>query len=571
MAEVINMPKLEVSMNEGKLIKWYKKEGDAVKKGEPLFSVETNKTRIDVEATGDGVVRKLLISEGDKVPVFQAIAIVGTADENIDDLMGQKSQDAPVASPEKEKPKAKPQEADTGHEYEVLIIGGGPGGYVAAIRSAQSGKKTAIIEKKYWGGTCLNVGCIPTKVFLRSIKALKDIKNADVFGIKGVDIAKVSMDMTAVQRRKQDIVAGLSGGVDILLEANGVAKIKGEASFLDAHTVMVGGNKVSADNIIVATGSESKSLPVPTSKKMKVMSSTEVLDLKQIPTSTVVIGGGAIGIEFAYFLANAGAKVTIVEFLDRILPMVDQEITKKAEDLLTKLGVEIFTGSSVKEITDHSVIFNNPEGIQCEVKTDLVLMSVGRQAMTAGLNYEKAAIKVEKGCIVTDGMMRTSTPNIYAIGDVNGKSMLAHVASMEAIIAVDNICGKEASMDYGKVPSVIYIEPEIACVGLTEAQARERYTDVKVGSFSMSGNGRAKVVGEERGVVKVIISGTYGEILGVHLFCENASDMIAEAVTAMKLEGTADEMVKAIHPHPTLSEAVQEAFNAAVGKAIHSI
>lgn len=570
MAEIIKMPKLEVNMDEGTLVKWYKEEGDSVIKGEPLFSVETDKTSIDIEATGDGIVRRLLINEGDRVPVFQEIAIIGTADENIDGLISKETEGAAPAPAVKASPETG-FAAGQGNEYEVLVIGGGPGGYVAAVKAAQNGKKTAVVEKAYWGGACLNVGCIPTKIFLRSVKALREIKESSSFGVKGVDISGAAIDMPALRKRKQEIVTKLAGGVEALLGANGVTKIKGTASFVNSHTVTVDGKKISADNIIIATGSEFKSLPVSISKKMNVMSSTEMLDIGQIPPSAVVVGGGAVGVEFAYFLANAGAKVTIIEFLDRILPMVDQEITKPVKKLLNQLGIEIFTGSEVTEITDTSVIFKNPEGKQCEVKTDTVLMSVGRQAAMEGLGCEKAGLHIEKGCIVTDGTMRTSVPNIYAIGDVNGKSMLAHVASMEGITAVGNICGKEGKMDYSKVPSVIYIEPEIACVGLTEEQAREEYGDVRVGIFPLSASGRAKVTGEERGIIKVIISETFGEILGVHMFCENASDLIAEAVVAMKLEGTADEMVTAIHPHPTFSESVQEAFHAAINKAIHAL
>lgn len=583
MAEVIIMPKLGFNMNEGKLVQWYKAEGDAVVKGEPLFSVETDKTNMDIEATQDGVVRKLFIEEGDKIPVTLPIAIVGSADENIDsivdDALAQLGDSG--KSPAKPSGKAEAGAADTkaadskenpssgAYDYEIAVIGGGPGGYVAAIKAAQMGKKTVIVEKQHFGGTCLNVGCIPTKALLRSAEALKEIRESGKFGITGIDVSAADIDLVKVQERKKSVVGQLVGGVQSLLKGNGVSVENGEGSLTDAHTIEVNGKKITAQNIIIATGSKPKSLPVHIDEGATVLTSTEMLDIDKAPASVAVIGGGVIGIEFAYFLASIGVKVSVVEFLDRILPMVDEEITAQVTQHLGEMGIDIYTSAKVTEITAGGIKFEKDGKVQ-ELAAEQVLMAVGREPSLKGIDTESLGIRTERGAIVTDDTLKTSVESIYAIGDVNGKVMLAHTASMEGIIAVENICGKKASMDYSKIPSAIYIQPEIASVGLTEKQAKEKYGDVKVGRFPLLANGKAKVAGEERGLVKVITEAKYGEIVGVHLYCIHATDMIAEAAVAMKLESTAEEVAMTIHPHPTVSEIMHEAMHSAVdGKAIH--
>ena len=573
MAEIIIMPKLGFNMSEGKLVEWYKNEGDAVKKGEALFSVETDKTNMDIEATRDGVVRKLFIEAGDKIPVTLPIAVIGEADENIDALvsealakLGGNAKDTAPEAPA-EKPAAAAADKD-GYDYDIAVIGGGPGGYVAAIKAAQMGKKTVIIEKQHFGGTCLNVGCIPTKALLRSAEALKEIKESAEFGVTGLDTSEAALDLVKVQARKKRVVNQLVSGVEGLLKGNGVAIENGEGKLEDAHTVSVNGKKITAANVIIATGSEAKMLPVKISPEATVLTSTQMLDIDKAPASMAVIGGGVIGIEFAYFLATIGVKVSVVEFLDRILPMVDEEITVQVTENLKELGVEIHTGAKVIEITADGVIFEK-EGETHQISAQQVLMAVGRGPSLDGIDTEALGIKTERGAIVTDDTLKTSADGIYAIGDVNGRAMLAHTASMEGIVAVKNICGEKAVMDYSKIPSAIYIQPEIASVGLTEKQAAEKYDKIKVGRFPLLANGKAKVAGEERGLVKVIAEAEYGEIVGVHMYCIHATDMIAEAVVAMKLEATAEEVAMAIHPHPTVSEVMHEAMHAVSGRAIH--
>jgi dihydrolipoamide dehydrogenase len=572
MAELVIMPKLGFNMSEGKIVKWYKKEGETIKKGEPFFSVETDKTSIDIEATADGVVRKLFLEEGDKLPVTLPIAIVAADGENVDDLLAEAEKQlgikasAPVKA--SEQPKESQGKEGNAYDFDVVVLGGGPGGYVAAIKAAQAGKITAIVEKDNFGGTCLNVGCIPTKALLRSVQALKEVKNAASYGIEGIDVSKVTLNMAKVQTRKKSVVSQLVRGVEGLLAGNGVKVYRSKGVIKDHHRILVGEEVITAEYIIIATGSEVKSLPIPVDEGMKMLTSNEALNLEEIPESIVVIGGGVIGIEFAYFLASAGSKVTVVEFLDRILPMVDEEITEQVTHMLQELGVEIHTGAKVTEVTKDAVVFEKGGSVYRQ-KTEYVLMAVGRVPNLAGIPCEALGIKTYKGAIVTDDTLKTSVDNIYAIGDVNGKAMLAHAASMEAAVAVKNIYGEDARMDYDKVPSAIYVSPEIASVGLTEAQARSKYGEVKVGRFPLFASGKAKVEGEERGLVKVIVEPKFNEILGIHLYCAHATEMIAEAVTAMKLEGTAEEMAMVIHPHPTVSEVLMEAFEAAVDKAVH--
>ena len=581
MAEVIIMPKLGFNMSEGKLVKWYKKEGEHVSKGEALFSIETDKTSIDIEATGDGVVRKLLIEEGEAVPVTLPIAVIGGADENIDtelaDALAKLGKEVAgdsksvQADPSPVKTTAAPAASgstDDARDFEVIVIGGGPGGYVAAIKAAQMGKRTAIVEKEKLGGVCMNRGCIPTKTLLRSVEALKEVRESENFGIVDLDISNVKLDMKKVQDRKAGMIKQLVGGVNGLLKKNGVTVMEGEGIIKDKHMIAVGDNEYSTDYIIIATGSGIKSLSIPIDEKMDVLTSNEVLDLVEIPKDITIIGGGVIGIEFAYFFANLGSKVTVVEFLDRILPMVDEEITNQVTGMLGQMGVKVYTSARVTRITGNAVIFEK-DGNQESVPAAKVLMAVGRGADLGGIDCEKLNLKTDRGAIVTDQMLKTSVDNIYAVGDVNGKAMLAHTASSEAIVAVENICGHQSVMDYDKIPSAIYLQPEVASVGLTEAQAKAKYGAVKVGKFPLLANGKAKVAGNENGLIKVIVEPKYNEIVGVHLFCLHATDMIAEAVVAMNLEAVAEEIATSVHPHPTVSEIYHEAFHAAVDKAIH--
>ncbi len=453
-------------------------------------------------------------------------------------------------------------------QYDIAIIGGGPGGYVAAIRAAQMGKKTCIIEKNKLGGTCLNVGCIPTKIMLRSVEALKEIKDSANYGIVNIDTSKVSLDLKRIQERKKNIVNQLVNGINGLLRRNNVEIIKGEAKLLNKNKIQIADREIVAENIIIATGSKAKELPINIDQEANVLTSNQALDINEIPEKIVIIGGGVIGIEFAYFLRSMGTKVTIIEFLDRILPMVDREIADLVQKQLVDMKINIITGARVTDIKKDKLIFEK-DGQVMEEDTGKVLLSVGRTPNVRGLNIKNIGLQVRNGAIVTNERLETNIPGIYAIGDVNGREMLAHTASMEAIVAIDNICGIDSKMSYNRVPNAIYIQPEIASVGLTEDEAKKSYRNIKVGRFPLMANGKAKVVGEERGFIKIISEGKYDEIVGVHMYCVNATDMISEATLAMNLESTVNELAMTIHPHPTISEIFFEACQLILDKPIH--
>jgi dihydrolipoamide dehydrogenase len=457
--------------------------------------------------------------------------------------------------------------------YEIAVIGGGPGGYVAAIKAAQSGKKVCLIEKGELGGVCLNQGCIPTKTLLKSVKVMNTVRTCEEFGVTGVNTAQIVIHMDKLQQRKRAVVKKLTAGVGFLLQGNKVKVYRGSAAFVNNKTLNVNGDEIQAANIIIATGSEPATLPVSISagtdgRPAPVITSTEALELSEIPKSMIIIGGGVIGIEFAYIFAQLGAKVTVVEMMEHILPMVDEEITDEIAKMLKALGIEIMTAAKVSRIRGRQVSFEHA-GSEKAVEADKILMAVGRVPHTEGLNVEKLGLKMNGRAIAVDEHLRTSIPGIYAIGDVNGLSMLAHTASREAMVAVENISGYPSTMDYTRIPWAIYLEPEVASVGLTEKQARAKFGAVKVGRFPLAGNGKAAIEGETHGLIKVIIEPRYNEILGVHLYGLHATDMISEAVLAMNLEATAEEMTIAVHPHPTIAEIIPEAFHAALGKAIH--
>jgi dihydrolipoamide dehydrogenase len=589
------MPKLGFNMDEGKLTTWYKKEGEDVKKGEPLFAIETDKTSIDVEATQDGVVRKLFIAEGDTVPVTLPIAIVASADEDIsaaetearaqlsDAIEGTApaapAPAAPIPAAFSQTPVSAPAPAasappksggialgDPTYDFDVFIIGGGPGGYVAAIRAGQLGLRAAVAEKDTLGGVCLNRGCIPTKTFLKSAEVFKDVQKVSEFGITGVDAKKAALDMKKVQARKKEIVGGLVSGVEGLLAKNKVTSIKGEAKIIDKNTIEVAGKKYKTANLIIATGTDVQ-LPEDIVKTKTYLTSDDILDMTKLPEDIVIIGGGVIAVEFAYFLASAGVKVTIA-VRSRVLRAFDTEIADMVCKDLANMGITMYGTAKGLKTTKDGVDFEK-DGEHMMLKTKHVLIAIGRVPVVTQ-DALALGIKTENGAIVTDEYLRTNVDGVFAIGDVNGKDMLAHKASAEGIVAVETIAGKPVKMDYSAIPSVLYIKPEVATVGLTEEAARAKYGNVKIGRFPAMANGKSRVEGDMRGMIKVITEPEYGEIVGAHLYCLHASDIIAEMVAAMNGEMTVEEVARAVHPHPTVVESVQEAFQAALnGSPIH--
>ncbi|MBL4936028.1 dihydrolipoyl dehydrogenase [Clostridium sp. YIM B02515] len=454
-------------------------------------------------------------------------------------------------------------------EYDIVVLGGGPGGYVAAIKAAQLGAKTALIEKENVGGVCLNVGCIPTKTLLKSAKVYEDIMHSEKFGIDILDRSSININLDNLMKRKDSIVNKLTGGVKVLLKQNGVEVYNGYGEALDKNTLLVNGETLKTKNLIIATGS---STFIPNTKGLKeafekgyAITSTEALTMDKIPENFIVIGGGVVGVEFAALYNALGSKVTILQ-RSQILRSLDKDVREAMEKILRSKGINIVYGVDIEKYENNKVICK-VNGEKKIYEGDKILISIGRTPNLKGI--EKLNLKLDKKGIVTDEKLRTNIEGIYAIGDVNGKYMLAHVASAEGIAAVENIMGKEEKINYDKVPSCIYTFPEVGVVGLSEEEARERGHKVITSTFPMTANGKAMAEGETDGFVKIVADEQYGEVLGVHIIASHATDMIAEAVTTLELEGTVYDLAKAVHPHPTLSEVVMEAAHGAIGKPIH--
>ncbi len=453
--------------------------------------------------------------------------------------------------------------------YDLTIIGSGPGGYVAAIKAAQLGLKTAIVEKEAIGGVCLNWGCIPTKALLNSAKVFKNFNDAKSFGID-VEKDSFSVNFKAMMQRKNKIVKKLTGGVSYLFKKNNVDVFDGEATVKDNHTVMVGSEILKSKKLILATGASPATPPIKGLKEgLKtgfVVTSKGILDLKEQPKNLTIIGGGVIGIEFATIFSTLGTEVTILEREDDILLGVDQEIKDMFKKALKKAKIKFLTNANVEKIAKDSLTYKTGDQEET-LKSDKVLLSAGMQPNMKGL--EALDLETEKGFVKTDYFMRTNVKDVYAIGDMNGNYMLAHVASKEGVIAVEHIKGSDHKMDYTKVPSGIYTFPEIAQVGLTEQEAKDQGLDIKISTFPITANGKALAENQSIGMVKMIATKKYGEIIGVHILSDSATELISEAVLGMNLETTALDIAQAIHPHPTLSEMLHETAHGIVDKPIH--
>jgi len=453
--------------------------------------------------------------------------------------------------------------------YDVLVLGGGPGGYVAAIKAAQLGGKVALIEKEVVGGICLNHGCIPTKTLLKNAKVYKTIKHASEYGV--VLGSDVSFDWSLMLKRKDSVVKRLTTGVSGLLKKNGVDVISGWGKVLSKNQVEVNGEVIETKNLILATGASPIVPPIPGLKdayeKEIAVTSRELLRIKEAPKKLVIIGGGVIGIEFATIFSSLGSDVTIIEKLDGILPMMDDDIRNQYQKILKREGIKIYVNAEVKSVKDHEVTYQL-EGKDETIAADTILVSVGMRPNSAGL--EVLNLKMDRAAVVTDEHLETSVKGVYAIGDLNGKYMLAHVASAEGIVAAEYIMSKkDASMRYDRVPNAVYGSPEVASVGMTEKEVKEKGLAYKVSTFPLQASGKALADNEKDGFVKLIVSEKYKEILGAHILSYGASDLIAELGVTMTLEGTAHEIAHTIHPHPTLSEIIMEAAHGAVDKPIH--
>jgi dihydrolipoamide dehydrogenase len=461
-------------------------------------------------------------------------------------------------------------------DYDLLVIGSGPGGYVAAIRASQLKLKVAVVERAETGGICLNWGCIPTKSLLKSAQVFEYISHASEYGISITGEAKPVF--SAIVARSRSVAEGMSKGIQFLFKKNNIEQIKGYGRLAGSDSVEVedqDGNRktYSATSIILATGARSKELPNLKQDGKRIIGYREAMTLSSQPESIVVVGSGAIGSEFACFYQSIGTKVTLVEFLPRIVPNEDEDVSKQLERSFKKMKMKIMTSSSVESVDTSGekcvVKIKTPKGEEV-VETDIVFSAVGVTANLEDIGLEKAGVKTEKGKIVVDDFYLTSTPGIYAIGDIVHGPALAHVASAEGIICVEKIAGEDPQpLDYKNIPGCTYTSPEIASCGMTEAAAIEAGYQIKVGKFPFTASGKASAAGAKDGFVKLIFDAKYGELLGAHMIGANVTEMIAEIVVARKLETTAHELIKAVHPHPTMSEAIMEAAAAAMGEVIH--
>ncbi len=455
-------------------------------------------------------------------------------------------------------------------KYDIIIIGSGPGGYVTAIRASQLGFKTALVEKESLGGICLNWGCIPTKALLKSAEVFEYLNHANDYGFSTKGI---SSDFNAIISRSRNVADGMSKGVKFLMKKNKIDVINGYGKIKPGKIVDIDGIEYQADNIIIATGARSRILPSIPQDGKKVIGYREAMSLSKQPKKMIVVGSGAIGVEFAYFYNSLGTEVTIVEYLPNLVPLEDQEISKELEKSFKKKGIKVLTSTEVTSISTKG------KGVKATIKTkkgdevisaDILLSATGIKSNIEDIGLEDVGIAVDKDKILVDSYYKTNIPGYYAIGDIVPGPALAHVASAEGILCVEKISGHDvAPIDYGNIPGCTYCSPEISSVGLTEKQAIDKGFDVKIGKFPFSASGKASASGKKDGFVKVIFDSKYGEWLGCHMIGAGVTDMIAEAVLGRKLETTGQEVLKTIHPHPTMSEAIMEAVADAYDEVIH--
>jgi dihydrolipoamide dehydrogenase len=459
-------------------------------------------------------------------------------------------------------------------QYDITIIGGGPGGYVAAIRAAQLGFKTAVVEKDKLGGVCLNWGCIPTKALLKNAELYNQFKHASEFGIS---CQNLEFDFKKIIKRSRDVALRNSKGVEYLFKKNKIDHISGFGKIIDKGKIEVSKDGIVVENInskhiILAVGARPRSIPGVEIDRKKIITSTEAMILQDVPKSMLIIGAGAIGVEFAYFYNTFGTKVTLVEMMPNILPIEDKEISKLLESNLKKSGIEILTDSKVEKVNvgrDVSISLLTKDG-QKQLKGDVALMAIGVQGNVENIGLETIGVKFEKSFIKTDKYYKTNVDGIYAIGDVIGPPLLAHVASAEGITCIEAIAGKKPPhVDYENIPGCTYCQPQVASIGLTEEKAVEQGNQIKIGRFPFAASGKARAIGETDGLVKLIFDAKYGGLLGAHILGSDATEMIAELGVAKTLGTTAHELIKTIHAHPTLSEAVMEAAANAYDEAIH--
>ncbi len=595
----ITMPQLSDTMTEGTVVKWHKKEGDKIKTGEKIADVETDKAVMEMEAFDDGTLAAILVPEGGKVPVGATLAVIATGSEKPDDIkkITGSSPAGPPASaggksspPKPPTPPEKPQATVASHpaattpapakkgsfNFDILVIGGGPAGYAAAIRAGQLKKRVLCVEKENLGGTCLNWGCIPTKALLEDGAFVRKMR--EEAGHRGITFDNMKVDFSKPIARSRAIADKLSKGIAHLFRKYEVKSEVGVGKIVAANTVEItakeGKKTVTAEHIIIATGARTRPLPGVEFDGKKIITSREAMTLPSQPKRLAIIGAGAIGCEFADFYSAMGTEVEIVEMMDHLLPIEDEDCSLLLERVYTKRGIKVHAKSKTDKVekTDKGVKLSvtGPKG-SFTIEADLVLIAVGVLGNVEGLADDKLGLEIFKNHVKTEpGTYQTNLPNVWAVGDVIGPPWLAHVAHHEAVQCIERIVGLHTSpIDYKQIPGCTYTHPQVASMGYTEKKAREAGYEIKIGKFPFMASGRALAAGETDGFVKLIFEKKYGELLGVHMIGENVTELLAELVLARKLEATEQEILEAMHPHPTISEAVMEAAAAADGRAIH--
>jgi len=594
------MTQLSPTMTEGKIARWLKKEGDELVSGEVLVEIETDKATMEVEVIDEGVLHKIIASEGALIPVGAAIAVIAEDDEEV--AADYEPEGMSASSPEEETSvvpseevvqnivASSPAVSDDEHElnlkpagifnadgeYDVVVIGAGPGGYVAAIRAAQLGLNVACIESTHLGGICLNWGCIPTKALLRTAEIINVIKHSG--DELGLGITETKPDLTKAVARSRKISTKLNGGIGFLFKKNKITHIQGYATFESDNKLMVKDNdgnskQVTAKHVIVATGARARAFPGMDVDNKVIITYKQALAPTSLPKKLVVIGSGAIGMEFAYFYNAMGSEVTVIEAAPQVLPLEDHEISKVVDRSFKKNGIKIVTGamvSSAKNVDGKAVVEYEAKGKQVSIEGDVCLVAVGVIGNTDSIGAENTSMKVDRNQIEVDDYYRTDHQGIYAIGDVVGAPALAHVASHEGIVCVEAIHGETPHpVDYGNVPGCTYCQPQVGSCGKTEQQCKDEGITIKVGRMAYGTNGKAMGLAETEGMVKTIFDAETGELLGAHIVGAEATELIVSLQLARTLETTEAELAHHMFPHPTLSEMIHESVLDSDGKAIH--
>ena len=563
MALEVIMPKAGVDMTEGQIVQWNKKVGEFVKEGEILLEIMTDKVSMELEAEEDGYLIAIFKGDGEIVPVTEVIGYLGEEGENIPTTVAVSDASSTPTATTTSNDDNKSDDA-----YDIVVIGGGPAGYVAAIKAAQLGGKIALVEKSELGGTCLNRGCIPTKTYLHNAEIIESLDHAANRGII-IENPNFTVNMDKVLETKNKVVNTLVGGVAGLLRSYDVDVYKGIGTITKDKNVLVNGSEfLETKKIILAGGSKVSKINISGIESPLVMTSDDILDMKEVPESLVIIGGGVVGIELGQAFMTFGSKVTVVEMMNRIVPAMDSEVSKNLRLILERKGMTILTETKLEEIVEENGKLHIKVSGKEDIIADKALLSIGRVPDLEGIG--EIDFELDRGRIKVNEYMETSVSGIYAPGDINGTKMLAHAAFRMGEVAAENaLKGNHVVAKLNLTPAAIYTLPEVAAVGLTEEQAREKY-DVAIGKFNFAANGRAIASDAAQGFVKVIADKKYGEVLGVHIIGPAAAELINEASTIIEMEITVEEMLKTIHGHPTFSEVMYEAFADVLGMAIHA-